>query len=101
MYNISIFGIVTMSPACLYNEYILIKKFFFKKRRITVQASPGINMRYYLKNSKAKKDWRCGSSGSVPAWQVQGLDFKLQYYTPPPPPKKLKKKRVHRIEENI
>jgi hypothetical protein len=30
------------------------------------------------KNNQSKKDWRCGSSSSVPTLQAQGPEFKLQ-----------------------
>jgi hypothetical protein len=38
------------------------------KRRITIQASPGINARSYLKNNYNNKDVGHNSSGRAPAY---------------------------------
>jgi hypothetical protein len=47
-------------------------------RRVTVQASLYKSVRPYLK-TKSSKGWRHGSSGGVPAQQMEGPEFKLRY----------------------
>jgi hypothetical protein len=51
----------------------------------SIQADPSINTRSSLKSSFQKMVFLCGNvaCGRVPAWQVQGPEFK-----PPFPPKK-------------
>jgi hypothetical protein len=43
------------------------------------QVCLGMNVRSYLKNNYSKRDWRSGSSGRVPASQVQFSEFNPQY----------------------
>jgi hypothetical protein len=49
-------------------------------RRITVRGQPGqiIHKIPIYKIMRAKMDWRCGSSGGMPALEVQSPEFKPQ-----------------------
>jgi hypothetical protein len=51
-------------------------------RRVSIQACLNIKERPYLIDTHSKNSYECVSSGRVPAWQMQNLEFKAQY-TPP------------------
>jgi hypothetical protein len=45
-------------------------------------------------NNQSKMDWRCGSSGRVPAWQVQSPEIQLQSH-------QKKRKDLKLLQESI
>jgi hypothetical protein len=45
-----------------------------------LRSSLGRKCKTHLKNNESKRDWECGSSGRVPAWQVSGLEVISQYH---------------------
>jgi hypothetical protein len=51
---------------------------------------------YKVISRNEQKSWGCGSSGSVPAWQVQGPAFEPQYRQ-----KKKKKERKKEMSRTV
>jgi hypothetical protein len=33
-----------------------------------------------VSKQRGQKGWECGSSGRIPAWKAQGLEFNIQYH---------------------